>query len=151
MNATAIDPGTVKGKLTHKGKDYPLKHVYAWQPHAQAEELWVYVTDAEVPAAAAKDLVKPAELARENRFRGVKLVIHPTKPDLNSLQAVPYAPGESGMLTASGTSPKWQRLVVGDKRVAGNGDNALLTTRVGPNVVETMRLFKTRDGWKIAE
>ena len=119
MNAAAIDPGTVKGKLTHKGKDYPLKHVYAWQPYAQAEELWVYVTDAEVPAAAAKDLVKPAELARENRFRGVKLVIHPTKPDLNSLQAVPYAPGESGMLTASGTSPKWQHLRVGDKRVAG--------------------------------
>ena len=119
MNATAIDPGAVKGKFTHKGKDHPLKHVYAWQPYAQAEELWVYVTDAEVPAAAAKDLVKPAELAKQNRFRGVKLVIDPTNPDLNSLNAVPYAPGESGTFTASGTSPKWEHLRVGDKRVAG--------------------------------
>ena len=119
LTAAAIDPGTIKGKFTHKGKDSPLTHVYAWQPYAQAKELWVYVTDTEVPAAAAKDFIKPAELAKENRFRGVKLVIHPTNPDLNSLEAVPYAPGERGMLTASGTSPKWQHLRVGDKRVAG--------------------------------
>ena len=118
MNAAAIDPGTVKGTFSHGGKAYPLKHVYAWQPYAQAEELWVYVTDAEVPPAAAQDRFKPDELAKENRFRGVKLVINPASPDLKSLKAKPYAPGEGGMLTASG-GPQWQRLSVADKRVVG--------------------------------
>ena len=121
MNAAAIDPATVKGTFSHGGKDYPLKHVYAWQRYAQTEQLWIYLTDAEVPAAAAQTLSGPATLAREGRFRGVRLVVHPTKPDLNRLEVDFYTPGEGTMgiaVTASGGAP-WQRLLVGDKRVAG--------------------------------
>ena len=118
MNAAAIDPGTVKGSLTYKGKVYSLQHVYAWQPPGQAEELWVYVTDAELPAAAAQDRFEPAKLADEDRFRGVKLIIHPTKADLKSLNMVLYAPGDRSSLQASGGS-RWQRLLVGNKRVVG--------------------------------
>ncbi len=120
MNATAIDPGTVKGKFTYKGKDYILQHVYAWQPPAQAEELWVYVTDAGLPAAAAQGRSKSVELAAENRFHGAKLVVHPTKPDLNSLNLMLYAPRDLPLFgSASRSSPVWQHLRVGDKRVVG--------------------------------
>ena len=117
MNAAAIDPGTVKGKFTHEGKTYALKHVYAWQPYAQTEALWIYLTDAEVPPAAAKDLVKPANLAREGRFRGVRFVINPTKTDPSKLEADVYA-GNGGTVTGSGVT-LWQQLRVGDKRVVG--------------------------------
>ena len=119
MNAAAIDPGTVKGQLTQGGKVYTLKHVYAWQPYAQTEELWVYLTDAELPAAAAQDHFKPDQLAKEKRFRGVKLVIHPAKPDLHKLQAKPYGPDDSSTSNASSSREIWQRLLVADKRVVG--------------------------------
>ena len=117
MNAAAIDPAAVKGTFSHGGKAYALKHVYAWQPYAQTEALWIYLTDAEVPAAAAKDHVRPAKLAREGRFRGVRFVIHPTKTDLSKLEADIYA-GEGATVTGSGVS-LWQHLRVGDKRVVG--------------------------------
>ena len=68
-NAAAIDTGTVKGQLTYEGKVYTLKHVYAWQPYAQTDELWVYLTDAELPAAAAQSMGKANQLANENRLR----------------------------------------------------------------------------------
>jgi hypothetical protein len=117
MNAAAIDPATVKGTFRHGGKVYALKHVYAWQPYAQTEALWIYLTDAEVPAAAAKDLLKPAKLAREGGFRGVRFVINPTKTDLTRLEGDIYA-GEGSTVTGSGVS-MWQHLRVGDKRVVG--------------------------------
>ena len=117
MNAAAIDPATVKGTFSHGGKAYALKHVYAWQPYAQTEALWIYLTDAEVPAAAAKDLFKPAKLAREGRFRGVRFVINPTKTDPSKLEADIYA-GEGATVTGSGVS-LWQHLRVGDRRVVG--------------------------------
>lgn len=117
MNAAAIDPATVKGTFSHGGKTYALKHAYAWQPYGQAEALWIYLTDAEVPAAAAKDPMQPPKLAREGRFRGVKFVINPTKTDLSKLEADIYA-GEGSTVTGSGFSG-WQHLRVGDKRVVG--------------------------------
>ena len=119
MNAAAIEPGTVKGQLTQGGKVYTLKHVYAWQHPAQAEELWIYVTDAELPAAAAQDHFKPEQLAKENRFRWVRLVIHPAKPYLQKLKVELYGPDGSRNLNASSSGGIWQRLLVGDKRVVG--------------------------------
>ena len=125
VNAAAIDPGTVKGQLTHGGQMYTLTHVYAWQPPGQAEEMWIYVTNAELPPAAAQDRFEPAQLARENRFRGVKLVIHPAKPDVKSVQAVLYTPDGSSTANASGPTI-WQRLRVGDKRVVGKLQEAFI-------------------------
>jgi hypothetical protein len=108
INAAAIDPATVKGTFTHGGKAYALKHAYAWQPYAQTEVPLIYLTDAEVPAAAARDVLKPAKLAREGRFRGVKFVINPTKTDPSKLEADIYA-GEGATVTGSGQS-LWQHL-----------------------------------------
>jgi hypothetical protein len=118
MHSAAIDPGIVKGQLGFGGEIYTLRNVYAWQPAGQVEELWVYVTDTELPAAAAQDRVKPAELAKENRFRGVKLVIRPKKPTLNSLRGVLYSQAASAF-NITGKAPRWRRLLVGDKRVVG--------------------------------
>ena len=70
-----------------------------------------------MPAAAAKDLLKPGELAREGRFRGVRFLINPTNTDLTKLEAYIYAE-EGGTVTGSGVS-LWQHLRVGDKRVVG--------------------------------
>ena len=92
VNAAAIDPGTVEGQLTQGGKVYTLKHVYAWQQPGQAKEMWIYVTDVELPAAAAMHRFKPEELARKGRLRGVKLVINPTRPDLELIDGVRYEP-----------------------------------------------------------
>lgn len=120
MNAAAIDPGTVKGQLTYKGKVYTLKHVYAWQPYAQTEELWVYLTDAELPAAAAQSMGTANQLANENRFRGLQLRINPVQPNLKSITAVIYTPGSRPTVGISGTEPRWQRLLVANNRVVGN-------------------------------
>ena len=124
VNAAAIDPGTVKGQLTEGGKVYTLKHVYAWQPPMHLlprrahEQLWVYVTDTELPAAAAQDRFKPEQLAKENRFRGVKLVIYPANLDLGSLYADIYGPDGSSNY-GIGAPSIWQRLLVEDNRVVG--------------------------------
>ena len=120
MNAAAIDPGAVKGQLTYKGKVYTLKHVNAWQPYAQTEELWVYLTDAELPAAAAQSMGKANQLANENRFRGLQLRINPVQPDLKSINAVIYTPDSRPTVGISGTEPRWQRLLVSNNRVVGN-------------------------------
>ena len=116
VNAAAIDPGTVEGQLTQGGKVYTLKHVYAWQQPGQAKEMWIYVTDVELPAAAAMHRFKPEELAREGRLRGVKLVINPTRPDLELIDGVRYEPNS---LAWSFSGRDWQRLLVADKRVVG--------------------------------
>ena len=120
VNAAAIDPGTVKGQLTYEGKVYTLKHVYAWQPYAQTEELWVYLTDAELPAAAAQSMGKANQLANENRFRGLQLRINPVQPNLKSINAVIYTLGSRPTVGISGTEPRWQRLLVSNNRVVGN-------------------------------
>ncbi len=119
-NAAAIDPGTVKGRLTYEGRVYALQHVYAWQPPLQVDELWIYVTDNPLPAAAAQHDSMPEELAREKRFGGAKLIIRPLKPRLEDMKGVIYAPREDGYSVDKFIlAPSWQRLIVGDKRVVG--------------------------------
>ena len=122
MNATAIDPGTVKGKLTYDGTVYDLRHVYAWQPPAQTKELLVYVTDEKLPAAATRNPSDPAELVDlqdEGRLHGVRLVINPTQPDLKSLELNGFAQNRRFKFESTSGGPKWKRLLVGDKRVVG--------------------------------
>ncbi len=119
-NAAAIDPGTVKGRLTYEGRVYELQHVYAWQPPLQFDELWIYLTDNPLPPAAAQHDSLPGELAREKRFAGVKLIIRPRKPRLEDMKGVVYAPREDGYAVDKfALGPGWQRLMVGDKRVVG--------------------------------
>jgi len=124
VNAAATDPGTVEGQLTRGGHVYTLKHVYAWQPpmhllpRPARNQLWVYVTNTELPAWAWRERGKPAQLAKENRFRGVKLVIYPDDLSLNVLYADIYGPDGSSNLGAVAPSI-WQRLLVDDNRVVG--------------------------------
>ena len=122
MSATAIDPGTVKGKLTYDGTVYDLRHVYAWQPPAQTRELLVYVTDEKLPAAATRNPSDPAELVdlqNDGRLHGVRLLINPAQPDLKSLELNGFAQNRRFKFVSAGGSPKWKRLLVDGKRVVG--------------------------------
>jgi len=120
VNAAAIDPGTVKGRLTYEGKAYVLRHVYAWQPPLQAGELWIYLTDNPLPPLAAQHDSRPEELAREKRFGGAKLIIRPLKPRLEDMKGVIYAHREDGYsVDKFNFGPGWQSLIVGERRVAG--------------------------------
>ena len=118
MNAAAIEPGSVKGKLTYDGKVYTLRHVHAFMPNAQSKELWVYIADATMPAAVAQENDELEKILNEGRFRGLSLLINPTKPDLESLDLKIFA-HKSFTFEETGGGPKWKRLVVGGKRVVG--------------------------------
>lgn len=120
LDAAAIDPGTIKGTFTIKGKVFKLQNVYAWQPPAQADELWVYLTDGKLPPEAVKQGGSTIEkLVAKGGFNVVKLIVHPTKPDLNALQARLDWPDDASIVTRSGSLPIWQQLQVGGRRVAG--------------------------------
>ena len=119
LNAAAIDAGTVKGTFTIEGKVFKLQNVYAWQPLAQAEELWVYVTDAKLsPEAIKQGGSTIAKLVAKGGFNVVKLIVHPTKPDLNALKVRLDWPNDSSNVTTSGP-PQWQALQVSGRRVTG--------------------------------
>lgn len=125
MNAVALDPGTVKGRLSYDGEVYSLKHVYAWRSSAQAEELWIYLTDAELPAAAAQDHAKLKELVGQGRLHGVKLVVNAAKPDPEKLAGTLFLPVPAGYedmpaFWDSANAGGWKRLKLGDKRVVGD-------------------------------
>jgi hypothetical protein len=127
MNTAAIDSGTVKGQHSYDDKVYSLRHVHALRSSAKTEELWIYLTDAELPAAAAQDDAKLRELVGEGRLHGVKLVVNAATPD-------PVAGGVAGTLLlpvpagytdmpAFWDSDKiggWQSLELQDKRVVGS-------------------------------
>ena len=120
MNAEAIDPGTVTGKYTYEGTDYPLKHVYAIQPPGQVEQLWVFATDREVPAAVAKDhsyLAKMGDVG--GRCYGVTFLIDLTEPELKSVELAIYNSYYIVGHDRASARTTWQRLLVRDKRVAG--------------------------------
>jgi hypothetical protein len=124
MNAAAEDSGTVKGKLTYDGNAYTLQHVYAWQPPERGTELWIYVTDAPLPAAVTQDhsrefLPDIADLQDEGRLHGVTLYIDPTKPDLDAVDFKGFT--HMGVFKFARTSggPKWKRLLIDGNRVAG--------------------------------
>lgn len=121
--AVAIDPGTVKGRLTYDGKVYDLKHVYAWQPPLQTSELWIYLTDQSLPPEAARHGSLPEELARDGRFGGIKLIIHPGKPRLDDIRGVVYAPRDDRFsLDKFNFGPSWQALTVANRRVSGKAN-----------------------------
>lgn len=125
MNAAAFDAGTVKGQFSYDGKVYHLKHVYAWRSSAQAEELWIYLTDAELPAAAAQDYARLKELVGQGRVHGVKLVAHANKPDPTTLAGTLLLPVPAGYedmpaFWGSANAGGWKRLKLGDKRVVGS-------------------------------
>jgi len=120
MNAEAIGPGTVTGKYTYEGTDYPLKHVYAIQPPGQVEQLWVFATDREVPAAVAKDhsyLAKMGDVG--GRCYGVTFLIDLTEPELKSVELAIYNSYYIVGHDRASARTTWQRLLVRDKRVAG--------------------------------
>jgi hypothetical protein len=117
-HAAAIDPGTVKGTLTYKGKVYNLQNAYAWQPPGQNEALLVVIADAKLPPAAVKGGSAVARLAAQNNFRALQFTVHATKPDLNTLDATLYAPEDYHPRQSSG-GPQWQQLAVNGRRVTG--------------------------------
>ena len=120
MPVAAAEPGTVKGRLTYDGIAYTLRHVYAWQPPLQGEELWIYLSDHALAPAAAQHGSLPEELARDKRFGGIKLVVHPAKPRLDDIKGVVYAPREDGFsLDKFNFGPSWQALAISERRVTG--------------------------------
>ena len=122
LSAAAIEPGTVKGKLTYDGTVYDLRHVHAWQPPAQTKEMLVYVTDEKLPAGATRNPSDPAELVDlqdGGRLHGVRLRINPAQPDLKALELDGFAQNRGIKFASTGGGPKWKRLLVGDKRVVG--------------------------------
>jgi hypothetical protein len=119
-HVAAAQPGTVKGRLTYGDKVYNLQHVYAWQPPLQDEELWIYLTDQPLPPAAAQDGSLPEELARNNRFGGIKLIVHPVEPRLGDMKGVVYAPRDGRFsLDKFNFGPDWQALTITKRRVTG--------------------------------
>lgn len=111
---------TVAGSLRYDDRVYVLQHVYAWQPPLQNEELWIYLTDQPLPAAAAEDPLLAEQLARENRFGGVKLIVNPARPRLDDIRGVVYAPHTDGYsIDQFNFGPSWQALTIADRRVAG--------------------------------
>jgi len=118
--AAAAEPGTVKGRLTYDGKVYTLRHVYAWQPPLQDEELWIYLTDQPLSPAAAQHGSLPEQLARDKRFGGIKLIVHPVKPRLGDMKGVVYAPRDDVFsLEKFNFGPDWQALTISGRRVTG--------------------------------
>lgn len=126
LHAAAIDPGTVKGTLTYKGKVHNLQHAYAWQPPWQDQAFMVVLSDTKLPGSAVRSSSAMARQAAANNFRALQLVIHATKPDMNSLVATLYTPEGHHPRESSG-GPQWQQLTVSGGRVtgklrAGDGD-----------------------------
>ena len=117
---SAAEPGTITGTLTFDGTVYPLQHVYVWQPPLQDTELWIFLTDRPLPPAAAEDDAQTEQLARDNVFGGIKLVIDPLSPRLDDIRGVVYAPtGDGFSLDQFNFGPSWQTLEVRDRRVTG--------------------------------
>ncbi len=124
----AEQPGTVSGRLSYDGKVYVLRHVYAWQPPLQDDEMWIYLTDEALPPAAAQDPVLPEQLARDRRFAGVKLIVSPAKPCLDDIRGVVYAPRADGFsLDRFNFGPSWQALRIKDHRVSGKARTAWMS------------------------
>lgn len=118
--AAAADAGTVHGRMTYDGRVYALEHVYAWQAPLQDGELWLYLTDRLLPPEAARDDIRPEELAREKRFGGIKLIVSPVQPRLDDIRGVVYAPHDDGYAIDSfNFGPSWQELQIGNRRVSG--------------------------------
>jgi hypothetical protein len=119
-HVAAAEPGTVTGRLTYDGKVYDLQHVYAWQPPLQTDELWIYLTDQPLPPTAAQHGALPEELARDKRFGGIKLIVHPVKPRLDDMRGVVYAPRDDRFsLDKFNFGPDWQVLTISKRRVTG--------------------------------
>lgn len=125
MSAAAMEAASIKAQLTLGEEAHVLKHVLAWQPPEQTEELWIYLTDAELPLATARDPAKVKELVGQGRLRGVKLVINSAKPDPEKLNGTLFLPVASGYQDMpafwdSAGNAGWERLVLVDKRVLGS-------------------------------
>lgn len=123
--ARAADPGTVKGTLTYDGKVYELHHVFVWQPPLQDQELWIYLTDRPLPqtAATALDGEELEDLARGDKFGGIKLIVDPVKPDLDDIRGVVYAPRDGLFsLDQFNFGPSWQALAIEGRKVAGKAN-----------------------------
>lgn len=136
MTAIASDPARVKGQLKNGDQTYALKHVQTWQEPGQNEELWVYLTDVELPLSEAKRRFRAHELAGEGKLHGIYIVLDPRSPDLTRLTGnllVPVAKRGASMpsMSVSGTAKLWDTLKLGDKRIVGKlnysrkGDDSL--------------------------
>jgi hypothetical protein len=123
--AAAIDSATIKGQLRVDGRTHTLTHALAWQPTAPGEELWIFLTDVELPPAAAQDPARVEGLVAEGRLHGVKLVVDAKKPDpakLNGTLFLPVPAGSEDMpaFWESEGAAGWDALSLGNERVVGS-------------------------------
>jgi hypothetical protein len=120
--ALAAEPGTVKGKLTYDGKVYELAHVFVWQPPFQDQEMWIYLTDRPLPqaAATAQDGEELEDLARQDQFGGIKIVVDPVSPRIDDFSGIVYAPrGDMFSLDQFNFGPSWEAFAIEGRRAAG--------------------------------
>lgn len=120
LHVAPVWAGSAKGRLTYDGKVYDLQHVYAWQPLFQDRELWIYLTDRALPTAAAPDDEAVEDLARGDRFGGIKLIVEPTRPRLDDIRGIVYAPRDGLFsLDKFNFGPSWQTLAIEGRKVSG--------------------------------
>lgn len=124
----AGESGTVVGRLSYDDQIYVLRHIYAWQPPLQNEELWIYLTDVPLPPEVAQDEGRPEQLARDGRLAGIKLIVDPVKPRLDDIRGVVYAPRADGYsLDSFNFGPSWQALSVANRQVVGKARTAWMS------------------------
>lgn len=121
--ASAQEPPSVKGHLQFGPQRYELRFAQTVRHPDSPKRVWVVLTTAEISAKDAADAGRTLKLAMDGKLRGVRLNLDPDAPKANELQAallLSKQESPSGeIVIGAGGEKYWERLALGDKRLAG--------------------------------